>query len=109
MNMNKNPNAYHIHLPSLNSYSFAQKHEMHAEMLKDSPCGWCAKKSTTRMIHYMNESGTDVMVLASCDEHLSELRKKIDLVNYSKKPALLKGDDCISYDYWDKYRRERYD
>ncbi len=61
------PTVYRITLPL---YTDWRKRELvHPKIVKDSPCGWCGKKSTMRIRHYENDELTKALVTATCKRH----------------------------------------
>ncbi len=75
------PNMYHGYFPLCTDI---QERELtHSKLARDSPCGWCGKKSTARFRQYTSEECTEVYVIASCNNHIKDLRKYTE--EYMKK------------------------
>lgn len=72
------PNVYIVTLPLC--VDLAQRTITHSELIRDSPCGWCGKKSMFRTRHYTNLNHTNAIVLASCEEHMKQLRVEMDKI-----------------------------
>jgi len=75
------PNAYTVDLPLC--VDLKERTIVHSTLVRDSPCGWCGKKSIYRIRHYINSDLTTAIVLSACKDHVKQLRYKIDMLHAS--------------------------
>ncbi len=69
------PTAYTICLPSCPDLE--ERTILHSDLVRDSPCGWCGKKSTCRIRYYIDSTFTDAFVIAACENHFKELKEDL--------------------------------
>ena len=92
--MDAMPNAYTVDLPLCTD--LAERTIVHSTLVRDSPCGWCGRKSICRIRHYTNSDLTCAIVLSACEDHVKQLRGKIDMMHASPEAIHFFNmeDDC---------------
>jgi len=93
------PTSYRLNLPLIDD---VQKRELvHSKLVRDSPCGWCGKKSTSRIRYYQNNQFVEVYVLGACKEHHAQL------VEYTLGYVKKFGISMVVNDWSERIEREK--